>query len=161
MEDYEAHLTTAFPEASAPEMSLNRRRCISTTTSSQEHGFRPAETPLMRALAPRGQVRLKRFLEMRGADCGSQTMICALPALWVRSTASACPAAAPGHGCPGHTPPWRCRPARQVGLLYDAESLAQASSLVSDWSTAERAYLRAEVRHTPARRSAPWPSTLV
>jgi glutamate--cysteine ligase len=29
------------------------------------------------------EVRLKRYLEMRGADCGSREMICALPALWV------------------------------------------------------------------------------
>ncbi len=29
------------------------------------------------------QVRLKRFLEMRGADGGPWRMICALPALWV------------------------------------------------------------------------------
>ena len=29
------------------------------------------------------QVRMKRFLEMRGADSGRWKMICALPALWV------------------------------------------------------------------------------
>lgn len=29
------------------------------------------------------EVRLKKFLEMRGADCGSERMIAALPALWV------------------------------------------------------------------------------
>ena len=28
------------------------------------------------------EVRLKSYLEMRGADCGPQTSICALPALW-------------------------------------------------------------------------------
>jgi glutamate--cysteine ligase len=28
-------------------------------------------------------VRLKRYLEMRGADCGPEPFICALPALWV------------------------------------------------------------------------------
>lgn len=42
MSDWEAHLTTAFPE-----------------------------------------VRLKRFLEMRGADNGPTAAICALPAFWV------------------------------------------------------------------------------
>ena len=42
LKDWEAHLTTAFPE-----------------------------------------VRLKRFLEMRGADAGPWRLICALPALWV------------------------------------------------------------------------------
>lgn len=29
------------------------------------------------------EVRLKRYLEMRGADCGSEAMILALPSLWV------------------------------------------------------------------------------
>ena len=29
------------------------------------------------------EIRLKRFLEMRGADGGPWNMICALPALWV------------------------------------------------------------------------------
>lgn len=29
------------------------------------------------------QVRLKKFLEMRGADGGPWRMLCALPALWV------------------------------------------------------------------------------
>ncbi len=29
------------------------------------------------------QVRMKRYLEMRGADSGRWKMICALPALWV------------------------------------------------------------------------------
>jgi glutamate--cysteine ligase len=43
MDDWEAHLTTVFPE-----------------------------------------VRLKRFLEMRGADNGPWRSICSLPALWVR-----------------------------------------------------------------------------
>lgn len=42
MDDWEAHLTTVFPE-----------------------------------------VRLKRYIEMRGADGGPWNMICALPALWV------------------------------------------------------------------------------
>ncbi|MEO1092888.1 MAG: glutamate--cysteine ligase [Pseudomonadota bacterium] len=42
LDDWEAHLTTAFPE-----------------------------------------VRLKKYLEMRGADSGPWNMICALPALWV------------------------------------------------------------------------------
>ena len=45
MGDWEAHLTTVFPE-----------------------------------------VRLKRFLEMRGADNGPWRSICSLPALWVRNS---------------------------------------------------------------------------
>jgi glutamate--cysteine ligase len=63
------------------------------------------------------EVRLKRFLEMRGADGGRWSTITALPAFW-------------------------------VGLLYDEEALDQAWQLVSDWSEAEREYLRAEVPRT-------------
>ena len=48
-------------------------------------------------------VRMKRFLEMRGADGGPWRRICALPAFW-------------------------------VGLLYDAEALAAADALTSDWT---------------------------
>ena len=60
------------------------------------------------------EVRLKRFLEMRGADGGPWKEICALPALW-------------------------------VGLLYDSDSLAAAIDLVSDWTPAEHASMRADV----------------
>ena len=66
MDDWEAHLTTVFPE-----------------------------------------VRLKRFLEMRGADNGPWRSICSLPALWVRG--SAC-AAMLGHG---HRPTDAARAARR------------------------------------------------
>ena len=38
----------------------------------------------------------------------------------------------------GHVP--------QVGLLYDKIALAEATALVSDWTTEERAFLRAQVR---------------
>jgi glutamate--cysteine ligase len=51
-------------------------------------------------------VRMKRFLEMRGADGGPWRRICALPAFW-------------------------------VGLLYDAEALAAADALTSDWTFEE------------------------
>lgn len=60
------------------------------------------------------EVRLKRFLEMRGADGGPWGSLCALPAFW-------------------------------VGLLYDSSSLDAAWDLVSDWTEAERAALRATV----------------
>ncbi len=60
------------------------------------------------------EVRLKRFLEMRGADGGPWRRICALPALW-------------------------------TGLLYDSSALDAAWDLVKDWTTEERAYLRAAV----------------
>jgi glutamate--cysteine ligase len=63
------------------------------------------------------EVRLKRFLEMRGADGGPWQRICALSALW-------------------------------VGLLYDADALDAAWSLVKDWTAEEREGLRAAVPRT-------------
>jgi glutamate--cysteine ligase len=57
------------------------------------------------------EVRLKRFLEMRGADSGPWQRICALPAFW-------------------------------TGLLYDAQALDAAWSLVKDWTAEEREALR-------------------
>ncbi|NNG04261.1 MAG: glutamate--cysteine ligase [Inquilinus sp.] len=66
------------------------------------------------------EVRLKRFLEMRGADGGPWRSLCALPALW-------------------------------VGLLYDGTALDAAWDLVKDWTTEERARLRAEVPRTALR----------
>lgn len=63
------------------------------------------------------EVRLKKFLEMRGADGGPWRRICALPALW-------------------------------VGLLYDQDSLDQASALIADWTLEEHDFLRSEVPKT-------------
>jgi glutamate--cysteine ligase len=63
------------------------------------------------------EVRLKRFLEMRGADGGPWQRICALSAFW-------------------------------VGLLYDADALESAWSLVKDWTAEEREGLRAAVPRT-------------
>ena len=57
------------------------------------------------------EARLKRFIEMRGADGGPWRRICALPAFW-------------------------------VGLLYDAESQAEALAMVSDWTADERQAMR-------------------
>jgi glutamate--cysteine ligase len=56
-------------------------------------------------------VRLKRFLEMRGADGGPWRRICALPAFW-------------------------------VGLLYDAEALANVEEFTKDWALADIAEMR-------------------
>ncbi len=89
----------------------------------------PGEVPLLTDWADHTttafpEVRLKKYLEMRGADGGPWRSLCALPALW-------------------------------VGLLYDTQSLDAAWDLVKDWTTEERAHLRAEVpRHglrTPFR----------
>ncbi len=82
------------------------------------------------------EVRLKRFLEMRGADNGPWRSICSLPALWVRHAAR--PACMPNM----LTPP--CR-ACQVGLLYDAQAQSEAAALIADWTQQERATLRAQV----------------
>jgi glutamate--cysteine ligase len=60
-------------------------------------------------------VRLKRFLETRGADAGSSlSLLVALPAFW-------------------------------VGLLYEPGALAEAHALIADWTTSERQYLREHV----------------
>ena len=60
-------------------------------------------------------VRLKRFLEMRGADTASSLEgLVALPAFW-------------------------------TGILYDDAALAEALALVSDWSMEERLSLRDRV----------------
>jgi glutamate--cysteine ligase len=71
------------------------------------------------------EVRLKQYLEMRGADSGPWRRLCALPALW-------------------------------VGLLYDGTALDAAWDLVKDWTTEERAALRAQVPYhalaTPFRK---------
>jgi glutamate--cysteine ligase len=63
------------------------------------------------------EVRLKQFLEMRGADMGDRDHILALPALW-------------------------------VGLLYDANVLDDAMTLIRDWTDEERQTLRNEVPRT-------------
>jgi glutamate--cysteine ligase len=61
------------------------------------------------------EVRLKRFLEMRGADSGPwHATLCVLPALW-------------------------------VGLLYDQAALDAAWDLVKDWTAEERQQLRNDV----------------
>jgi glutamate--cysteine ligase len=46
-------------------------------------GRGPTHTTWRAFLPNPAQVRLKRYLEMRGADGGPWRMICALPALWV------------------------------------------------------------------------------
>jgi len=74
------------------------------------------------------EVRLKRFLEMRGADSGPWQRITALPALW-------------------------------VGLLYDAQALDAAWSLVKDWTAEERQALRDQVPRTAL--ATPFRSTTV
>ena len=57
-------------------------------------------------------------------------------------------------------------PALWVGLLYDAQALADAEALVSDWTAEEREYLRTAVtkgttRAIPKSRHAVLPLTLV
>ena len=57
------------------------------------------------------EVRLKRFLEMRGADGGPWRRLCALPAFW-------------------------------VGLLYHADSLDAAWSMIRNWDVESQQALR-------------------
>ncbi|KAB1223271.1 Glutamate--cysteine ligase, chloroplastic [Morella rubra] len=64
------------------------------------------------------EVRLKRYLEMRGADAGPLGMLHALPAFWV------------------------------VGLLYDEVSLQNVLDLIADWTSEERQTLRDKVPMT-------------
>lgn len=85
----------------------------------------PGERPLLTDWADHTttafpEVRLKKYLEMRGADAGSLPNLCALSALW-------------------------------VGLLYDDQALDAAWDLVKDWTTPERAALRAEVPRSGLR----------
>lgn len=87
----------------------------------------PGEVPLITDWADHmttsfPEVRLKKYLEMRGADGGPWRRLCALPALW-------------------------------VGLLYDGQALDAAWDLVKDWTTEERAHLRAEVPRHALRTS--------
>ncbi|MAR79035.1 MAG: glutamate--cysteine ligase [Rhodospirillaceae bacterium] len=60
------------------------------------------------------EVRLKRFIEMRGADTGNWSSLCANPAFW-------------------------------VGLMYDKDSLDEASDLVADFSISELMEMREKV----------------
>ena len=63
-------------------------------------------------------VRLKRFMEMRGADASSSLAgLVSLPAFW-------------------------------TGLLYDSTALAEASTLIADWSVEELKQLRDAVPRT-------------
>jgi glutamate--cysteine ligase len=60
------------------------------------------------------EVRLKQYLEMRGADCGPLDRLSALPAIW-------------------------------AGVFYDQAALAAAWDLCCDWTSDDRAKLRADV----------------
>ncbi len=71
LDDWEAHLSTIFPEV----VLFLRHPCFFAVAR-----YHPLEAH--RTLW-RPQVRLKKFLEMRGADSGRWKMICALPAFWV------------------------------------------------------------------------------
>jgi len=69
-------------------------------------------------------VRLKKFLEMRGADMSTYEMTVALPALW-------------------------------TGLLYDAQSLAAAETLISQWSAEQRQTMYKEAPRLGLRTPTP------
>ena len=72
------------------------------------------------------EVRLKKYLEMRGADSGPWRRLCALAgAVW-------------------------------VGLLYDQSALDAAWDLVKDWTAEERQALRDAVPRAGAACEDPW-----
>ncbi|RVX09209.1 Glutamate--cysteine ligase, chloroplastic [Vitis vinifera] len=82
------------------------------------------------------EVRLKRYLEMRGADGGPWRRLCALPAFWCLFGM---------HylfmypHIDTHT---------QVGILYDEVSLQNALDIIADWTLEERQMLRNKVPKT-------------
>ena len=119
------------------------------------------------------EVRLKRFLEMRGADAGPWRLICGLPALWVGllydQQAQVQPVCVLRDWCKLHHS--RHAPAtqgidrgplgvhaataeQQRSICFDLSTQAtsgrfllqaEALALVSDWTQEEREYLREEV----------------
>lgn len=75
------------------------------------------------------EVRLKRFLEMRGSDSGPWSRLCAFSAFW-------------------------------TGLLYHADSLEAAWSLVKHWTAGEREAMRQSVAVLGLRTPIPGGRTL-
>ena len=61
-------------------MAVDRTFSSSAAAAGQYPSLKDWETHLT-TIFP--EVRLKRYMEMRGADGGSRNAICALPALWV------------------------------------------------------------------------------
>lgn len=73
LNDWENHLTTLFPEVDCRKLMTFFSFCASYAFASKQ------------MLLFFIQVRLKRYLEMRGADGGPWRRLCALPAFWVTS----------------------------------------------------------------------------
>ncbi|KAF8380251.1 hypothetical protein HHK36_027734 [Tetracentron sinense] len=87
------------------------------------------------------EVRLKRYLEMRGADGGPWRRLCALPAFWVFGFFSLYMHTL-GAG-------FSCAQFRDVvGILYDEVSLQNIIDMTSDWTLEERQMLRNKVPKT-------------
>ena len=94
------------------------------------------------------EARLKKFIEMRGADGGPWRRLCALPAFWVGliySRAGRWPFS-PTRRCgqlPRSRPSCMCAlPAFWVGLIYDQSALDAATDLIAGWSAEFRDQLR-------------------
>ncbi|XP_008341054.1 glutamate--cysteine ligase, chloroplastic-like isoform X2 [Malus domestica] len=81
------------------------------------------------------EVRLKRYLEMRGADGGPWRRLCALPAFWVTLLTT---------NSQQHKLIVICLKL-QVGILYDEVSLQNVLDLTADWTPEERQMLRNKV----------------
>ncbi|KAG5563223.1 hypothetical protein RHGRI_005845 [Rhododendron griersonianum] len=77
------------------------------------------------------EVRLKRYLEMRGADGGPWRRLCALPAFWVF--------------CLFDLYSYNQHIFHSVGILYDEVSLQSVLDIIADWTPEERQMLRNKV----------------
>ncbi|KAF6987968.1 hypothetical protein CFC21_005557 [Triticum aestivum] len=84
------------------------------------------------------EVRLKRYMEMRGADGGPWRRLCALPAFWV------CLLTLPPFVLYIYTVSFTAQ-TWAVGLLYDDESLQSIIDMTADWTKEEREMLRRKV----------------
>ncbi|KAF6982411.1 hypothetical protein CFC21_000802 [Triticum aestivum] len=84
------------------------------------------------------EVRLKRYMEMRGADGGPWRRLCALPAFWV------CLLTLPAFVMYIYRVSFTAQ-TWAVGLLYDDESLQSIIDMTSDWTKEEREMLRRKV----------------
>ncbi|KAL6501695.1 glutamate--cysteine ligase [Orobanche gracilis] len=85
------------------------------------------------------EVRLKRYLEMRGADGGPWRRLCALPAFWFLISLATKGEVFVGGG------KWANGMPLIVGLLYDEVSLQNVLDMTADWTTEERQMLRNKV----------------
>ena len=126
---------------------------------------RPGELPTINDWADHvttafPEVRLKRYLEMRGADSGPLPALAALPGElptindWADHVTTAFPEVRLKRylemrgADSGPLPALTALPALWVGLLYDQSALDAAWDLVRDWTIEEHDFLRAQTPKT-------------